>query len=78
MGLRHLGEIAARLVAAGRDPDERVAIISKATTKAQRVLTTTLGAAAADAETHRVETPAIIVIGPVVDLGATLDWFAPR
>jgi uroporphyrin-III C-methyltransferase len=77
MGLRHLGMIAARLIAAGRDPDEKVAIVSKATTRAQRVLTTTLAAAGADVEAQRVETPAIVVIGPVVELGATLAWFAP-
>jgi uroporphyrin-III C-methyltransferase len=77
MGLRHLGTIAARLIAAGRDPDEPVAIVSKATTKAQRVLATTLLAAGADVAAHRVETPAIIVIGRVVELGAVLDWFAP-
>ncbi len=77
MGLRHLGAIAARLIAAGRDAGEPVAIVSKATTRAQRVLATTLGAAAADAEAQRVEPPAIVVIGPVVELGATLGWFVP-
>jgi uroporphyrin-III C-methyltransferase len=77
MGLRHLGEIAGRLIAAGRDPAEPVAIVSKATTKAQRVLTTTLGAAAADVEAHRVETPAMIVIGRIVELGDRLSWFTP-
>src|SRR5215470_710795 len=40
MGLRHLGVIAARLIAAGRKPVEAVAIVSKATTPAQRVLVT--------------------------------------
>ena len=78
MGLRHIGAIAARLIAAGRDPEEPAAIVSKATTAAQRVLTTTLGTAAADAEAARIEPPAIVVIGPVVALGPVLGWFAPR
>jgi uroporphyrin-III C-methyltransferase len=78
MGLRHLDAIAARLIAAGRDPAEPVAIVSKATTAAQRVLTTTLGTAAADAKAQRIEPPAVVVIGAVVGLGPALDWFAPR
>src|SRR5438034_1066250 len=37
MGLNHLARIAARLIAAGRKPEEPVAIVSKATTPGQRV-----------------------------------------
>jgi uroporphyrin-III C-methyltransferase len=77
MALRHIGAIVARLIAAGRDPAEPVAIVSKATTAAQRVLTTTLGDAAAAAEAARIEPPAVVVIGPVVGLGPALDWFRP-
>src|SRR5205814_3463610 len=36
MGLRHIAAIATRLIAAGRAPQEPVAIVSKATTPAQR------------------------------------------
>src|SRR5438270_10107683 len=43
MGSRHLANIAERLMSGGRRPDELVAIISKATTPAQRVLVSTLG-----------------------------------
>jgi uroporphyrin-III C-methyltransferase len=75
MALRHLDDIAQRLIAAGRAPDEPVAIVSKATTVAQRVAITTLGEAAAIAAT--IESPAIIAIGEVARLHAALDWFAP-
>ena len=72
MPLRHLDEIARRLIAHGRDPAEPAAIISHAATERQQVIETTLGAAAALAPT--VEPPALFVTGPVVALRAGLDW----
>lgn len=74
MALNHLGRIAARLIAAGRAPDEPVAIVSKATTPGQRVLVATLANAADCAAAAGIEAPTIIVIGEVVRLRATLDW----
>ena len=74
MGLRHLGTIAARLIAAGRTPQEPVAIVSKATTPAQRVVVTSLAEAAAAAADAGIEGPTIIAIGEVVRLRAALDW----
>ena len=74
MGLKHLGEIAARLIAGGRDPDEAVAVIARATTPAQRVLETTISRAEADVAASGIEAPAIVVMGPVVRLRAALDW----
>jgi uroporphyrin-III C-methyltransferase len=74
MALNHLDRIAARLIAAGRPRHEPVAIISKATTPAQRVLVSSLEEAAASAQAARIEAPTIIVIGAVVGLRATLDW----
>jgi len=74
MGLRQLGAIAARLIAAGRRADEPVAIVSKATTPAQRVLVTSLAKAAAAAAEAGIEGPTIIAVGEVVRLRAALDW----
>jgi uroporphyrin-III C-methyltransferase len=73
MALRHLGDIAARLMAAGREPNESVAIVSKATTAAQRVVMTSLAEAGGAA--IGVEGPAIIVIGAVAELHQALDWY---
>jgi uroporphyrin-III C-methyltransferase len=78
MGLAHLGRITARLIAAGRSPDEPVAIISRATTPEQRVVIAALRDAAARAEATRIEAPTIIVIGEVVRLHASLDWLRAR
>ncbi len=77
MGLKHLAAVAARLIAAGRQPAEPVAIVSRATTAEQRVLISTLAAAAAEAAAQRIEPPAIVVIGAVAELSAALAWFAP-
>ena len=72
MALKHLDEIAARLIAGGRAADEPAAIISSATTGEQRVIETTL--AAAPERAHDVAPPALFVIGEVVRLRAGLDW----
>ncbi|HXQ52582.1 MAG TPA: uroporphyrinogen-III C-methyltransferase [Stellaceae bacterium] len=72
MALKHLAAIAARLIAAGRPQDEPVAIISKATLPAQRVLRTTLGRADADAKAEAIEPPAIVAVGKVVEFSDLL------
>jgi uroporphyrin-III C-methyltransferase len=74
MALKHLGAIAERLMAGGRNRDEPVAVVSKAATPEQRVLETTLGAAAGDAAAAAIEPPALVVVGEVVRLRAGLDW----
>jgi uroporphyrin-III C-methyltransferase len=73
MALTHLGDIAHRLMEVGRAPNEPVAIVSKATTTAQRVVITSLAEAAAAAAD--VESPAIIAIGEVARLHTLLDWY---
>src|SRR3984957_15431285 len=69
MALRHLDDIARRLIAAGRAPGEPVAIVSKATTAAQSVVGTALEHAAEAAVS--LDGPAIIAIGEVVRLRDT-------
>ena len=74
MALKHLEQIAGRLLEGGRRPEEPVAIVSKATTAEQRVLETTLVKAAKDVEAAGIEPPAMVVVGDVVRLRAALDW----
>ncbi len=74
MALKHLGPISERLLAAGREKSEPVAVISKASTPEQKVLETTLGSCVEDAARARMEPPAIVVVGGVVRLRAALDW----
>jgi len=72
MARKHAGDIAAKLIAAGRGAHEPAAIVSDATFDKQHVIVTTLAtlgeAAAASAA------PAIIVIGENVKLRDGLDW----
>ena len=74
MALKHLPEIAERLLSAGRRPEEPVALVSKASLPDQVVLETTLGGCAADAAAVGFEPPALIVFGEVVRLRSGLDW----
>ncbi|SET67376.1 uroporphyrin-III C-methyltransferase [Oceanicella actignis] len=81
MAMKHLDRIARRLIAAGRDPDEPVAIVTRATLPDQFVLETRLARAAEDARAAGVEPPAIVCVGRVVLLRQALEWaegVAPR
>lgn len=77
-GVGQIGEIAARLVDAGRKPDTPVSVTRVGTTTEQSTLTSTLGDVAVDVRTARVAPPAIIVVGKVVDLRSTLSWFETK
>lgn len=66
MGSRHMARISDRLMAAGRPADEPVALISRATTPDQKVVTTSLGTCADDLKQSGIEPPMLIVVGPVV------------
>ena len=72
MAVKHLGTIAEKLLAAGRDGNDRLALVSHAATPQQSVIETTLG------EAHKltdVPTPAIVVLGPVSAYRQSLDWY---
>ncbi len=74
MGIKHIGQIAGALLAAGRPAAEPVAVVSDATTDRQRVLETTLGAVEADLAASGLEPPAIICVGRAVLMRQVLDW----
>ena len=72
MARKYAGEIADRLMAAGREAQEPAAIVSNASFADQNVRVTTLaelGAAAAESAA-----PAILVVGENVSLRASMDW----
>jgi len=74
MALKHLGTIAANLIASGRSPAEAAAIVVRASLADQRVMETTLGTAAKDAQAQDLRPPGLFVVGDVVRLRAGLDW----
>ncbi|PIE06671.1 MAG: uroporphyrinogen-III C-methyltransferase [Rhodobacterales bacterium] len=74
MGMRTLGEIADKLIAAGRGPEEPVALVQNASTPEQKVLETSLARAAAEAEAAGFGAPVITCIGRTALLRQALDW----
>ncbi len=67
MGVKRRRDIAKELIRAGRNPSEPVAFVEKATTPEERILFSTLGEVAE--KPPPVETPAVIIVGKVVDVG---------
>ena len=74
MAMKHIGQIADNLMAAGRSPAEPVAFVCDAATVRQTVLETTLARAEADVAASGLQPPAIVVVGEVVRLRPALDW----
>ncbi|WP_432124702.1 uroporphyrinogen-III C-methyltransferase [Streptomyces sp. C10-9-1] len=72
MGVDKIGAIAAALVAHGRPPETRVALVQEGTTAAQRRVDATLGTVAEAVRAHEVRPPAVIVIGDVVGVGSSV------
>jgi len=72
MAVKHLPAIAAKLMAAGRDPDDRLAVVSEASLPDQAVVETILGKAG---DLGQLPTPAIVVLGPVNRYREVLNWY---
>ncbi len=75
MGVGRLEGLAAGLIDAGRAPETPAAMVERAATPAQRVLTGTLGDLPARAREAGIRPPALIIVGEVVSLRERLDWF---
>jgi uroporphyrinogen III methyltransferase/synthase len=76
--VRAIGDIAAELIAAGRDEDTPVSMTRTGTLTTQETIVSTLRDIAADARAAKMTPPAITVVGPVVDLRQTLSWFETK
>ncbi|MCP4340629.1 MAG: uroporphyrinogen-III C-methyltransferase [Desulfobulbaceae bacterium] len=78
MGIKNLPIIVENLVKYGRDPKTPVAVVRWASTPEQRSVVGTLETitqVVADAE---VKPPALIIVGEVVKLRDSIDWFEKR
>jgi len=73
MAVKHLRSIADKLIAAGREPTDRVAVVCNAALPSQYVVDGVLGDVAA--LEARIEPPAIVVVGAVSGLRRDLDWY---
>ena len=75
MGLANLPDIQRQLIAAGLDPTTPAALIENGSTPQQRRLLTRLRDLENTARDEQVTSPALIVIGKVVDLAGEMDWY---
>jgi uroporphyrin-III C-methyltransferase / precorrin-2 dehydrogenase / sirohydrochlorin ferrochelatase len=75
MGLARVEHIAAQLVAHGAAATLPAAIIAQGTLQDQRVITGTLTTIAALTVASNIQSPALLVVGEVVSLHASLAWF---
>jgi uroporphyrinogen III methyltransferase/synthase len=78
MGFANLPLITRKLTEQGVPPDRAVAVISKATTPAQRTVTGTLATIEANVAEANLPTPALIVVGEVVRLHDVINWFETK
>jgi len=74
MGVSNLAEIVKQAMEAGLSIKTPVAIIERATTREQRVITGTLEDIVKRAEEEKVAPPAVIVFGNVVKMREKLRW----
>lgn len=77
MGLGSLATICGELLRAGLDGATPAAAVQDGTTPGQRRVLSTLAALPGAVSAARLEPPALVVVGRVVSLAETLDWFRP-
>lgn len=75
MGVKQLPHITESLLAAGMAESMPCAIVYRGTTPMQRVLVSTLGNLAREADEAGFSNPSVIVVGKVAALHETLGWF---
>jgi len=73
MGVQNLPTIVSQLIAGGRSPETPVAIVAQGTRPGQHTVSGTLADIVENSASIRP--PAVIVVGEVVKLRATLQWF---
>ena len=78
MGMKNLPDISRKLIEAGMAADTPAALVRWGTTGRHRSLVATLGALPDDAQRHGFSAPSLIVVGSVVTLHDTLNWFEQR
>ncbi|VBB47149.1 Uroporphyrinogen-III C-methyltransferase [uncultured Desulfatiglans sp.] len=78
MGVGHIDLIASQLTANGRPPETPVAVIRRGTLPEQKTVVGTLADIAGQVEELKLKPPAIIVVGGVVNLRGTLEWYEKR
>jgi uroporphyrinogen III methyltransferase/synthase len=75
MGVACAGELASRLIAAGRSGETPVAVVQNVSLASQRTLLATLNTLAKRMAQADVRPPAVIVVGDTAEMTGQLGWF---
>ena len=78
MGVKSLPRICSKLIEHGMDPDMPAATIRWGTTPRQRTVVATVGTLAENVAEAKLAPPAMTIIGRVVSLRPTMNWFESR
>ena len=78
MGVRNLSRIVGQLIANGMSPDTPIALVQWGTTPRQLTVTGTLDTIVESVKSAGLTSPAIIIVGNVVRLRETMQWFENR
>ena len=78
MGIKNLPIIVANMIKYGRDPQTPVAVVRWASTPEQRSVVGTLATIAQVVADSGIKPPSLIIIGEVVSLRDTIDWYEKR
>jgi uroporphyrinogen III methyltransferase/synthase len=78
MGVKSLPRICQKLIEHGMSPDVPAATIRWGTTPRQRTVTGTVGTLADEVAKAGLKPPALTIIGRVVELRETMNWFERR
>jgi uroporphyrinogen III methyltransferase/synthase len=78
MGIKNLPNISKKLIDNGRSPDTPVAVVRWASTPQQRSVVGTLATISEVVQAAKIAPPALIIVGEVVKLRESIDWFERR
>ncbi|PHR25195.1 MAG: uroporphyrinogen-III C-methyltransferase [Desulfotalea sp.] len=78
MGIKNLPTIVENLIKHGRDPKTPVAVVRWASTPEQRSVVGTLETITDVVKNADIKPPALIIVGEVVNLRDTIDWYEKR
>ena len=78
MGVKNINQITESLISHGKSPQTPAALIRWGTTPRQEIITGTLADITVHAQVAAFAPPAILVVGKVVELRETLQWFEQK
>ncbi len=78
MGIKTLPSITQKLIDFGRSPETPVAVVRWASTPQQRSVVGTLATICDVVAQAYIKPPALVIVGEVVKLRSTIDWFEKR